>query len=352
MYEKTRCINSFSYFCQIFYTGFLCCLAIMISKNKIEEPVALELKQFQDDFVSSLQSSTKYLQQAVDLILTHSGKHIRPLLVLLSAKACGKTTSNTINSAVLLELLHTATLIHDDVVDETKQRRGAPSLNAIVDNRVAVLAGDYILSSALVRAIQTGDSRIVYIISNLGRLLSEGELKQLEIVEENVLSEERYLQVIYKKTASLLSACTEIGAISAGVSDEMIALCKNFGEYLGYCFQIKDDIFDYNRTAVIGKPTGNDIREGKITLPLLFALRTGEEREVKIASHLIETRAFTEENIDWLISFAIENGGICYAEEKMLEYKEKAVALLHQLAPSPAKEALLLLADYIVQRDK
>jgi len=324
----------------------------MINKKKIEEPVAVELKQFHDDFVDSLQSSTKYLQQAIEIILNHNGKHIRPLLVLLTAKACGKITSNTINSAVLLELLHTATLIHDDVVDETKQRRGAPSLNAILDNRVAVLAGDYILSSALVRAIQTGDTRIVYIISNLGRELSEGELKQLETVEDVVLSEERYMQVIYKKTGSLLSACTEIGSISAEVSDDIISLCKQFGEYMGYCFQIKDDIFDYYKDAEIGKPTGNDIREGKVTLPLLYAIRTGKKEEAVKAEEIIKTQDFTAENIDWLISFAIDNGGICYAEEKMKEYKDKALELLNKLPQSEAKDALLLLADYIVEREK
>lgn len=326
----------------------------MIDRKKIEEPIVVELKQFHDDFAASLRSGsgTNYLERAIDVILSHTGKHVRPLLVLLTAKACGKITPNTINSAVLLELLHTATLIHDDVVDETKQRRGAPSLNAIFDNRVAVLAGDYILSSALVRSIQTGDIRIVYIISNLGRELSEGELKQLETTEDVVLSEERYMQVIYKKTASLLSACTEIGSISAEMPDDIISLCKQFGEYLGYCFQIKDDIFDYYKDVKIGKPTGNDIREGKITLPLLYAMRTGEREKVEKAEKMIKTQDFTGENIDWLISFAIDNGGIAYAEGKMKEYKDKAIELLNKLPQSGAKEALLLLADYIIERKK
>jgi len=324
----------------------------MIDRKKIEEPIARELVQFHDDFVTSLQSGTIYLQQAVDVILKNSGKHIRPLLVLLTAKACGKITSNTINSAVLLELLHTATLIHDDVVDETKQRRGAPSLNAIFDNRVAVLAGDYVLSTALLRSIQTGDIRIIYIISNLGRELSEGELKQLETVKEAVLDEERYMQVIFKKTASLLSACTEIGSLSADAPDDLIALCKEFGMYLGYSFQIRDDIFDYYKDTEIGKPTGNDIREGKVTLPLLYALRTGEKSEAGKAKRMIKNQDFSEENISWLISFAIENGGIEYADKKMREYKDKAVGLLHKLPESEAREALLMLAEYIVDRCK
>lgn len=332
--------------------GYQCYLTIMIDRNKIEEPVAMELTQFHDDFVNSLKSSTNYLQQAIDVILSHNGKHVRPLLVLLTAKACGQITSNTINSAVLLELLHTATLIHDDVVDETKQRRGAPSLNAIFDNRIAVLVGDYILSTALIRSIQTNDIRIVYIISNLGRELSEGELKQLETVEEVVLDEERYMQVIHKKTASLLSACTEIGSISAKASDEMIALCKEFGEYLGYCFQIKDDIFDYYRDTEIGKPTGNDIREGKVTLPLLYAIRIGDRALADKAKQIIHAQDFTEENIDWLISFAIDNGGITYAEEKMKMFRAKAVELLRKLPESDARDALLLLGDYIIERKK
>lgn len=322
----------------------------MIDRKKIEEPIAKELQQFQDDFAAALESRTDYLQEAIGLILSKSGKHIRPILVLLTAKACGKITVNAVNSAVLLELLHTATLIHDDVVDETKQRRGAPSLNAIFDNRVAVLAGDYILSTALLRSIQTGDIRIIQIISNLGRELSEGELKQIETVDKAVLDEEQYMQIIYKKTASLLSACTEIGSISADVPDETIAICRQFGEYLGYCFQIKDDIFDYYKDTEIGKPTGNDIKEGKVTLPLLYAIRTGEKGEAERARQIIEKQEFTEENMDWLISFAIRSGGIIYAEGKMKEFKEKAARLLEGLPASDARDSLYMLADYVIER--
>ena len=183
----------------------------MDERRKIEEPVSAEFERFNKDFEASLRSETTRLQSAIDVILNSTGKHVRPLLVLLTAKVCGQVTDNTINSAVLLELLHTATLIHDDVIDETKQRRGVPSLNAIFDNRISVLVGDYVLSTALIRSIQTGDLRIVGIISNLGRDLSEGEIKQLETAEESILDENCYLQVIKKKTATLLSACTEIG---------------------------------------------------------------------------------------------------------------------------------------------
>lgn len=324
----------------------------MKDRSKIEQPVAVEFKRFNEEFAASLRSETNRLQSAIDRILNASGKHVRPLLVLLTAKACGQVTDNTINSAVLLELLHTATLIHDDVIDETKQRRGVPSLNAIFDNRISVLVGDYVLSTALIRSIQTGNLQIIGIVSNLGRDLSEGEIKQLETAEESIIDESCYMQVIRKKTAMLLSACAEIGSISVGASGEMVEKCREFGEYLGYCFQIKDDIFDYFKEANIGKPTGNDIREGKVTLPLLHALKTGRREEVDKCFRIIREKDFTTENIDLLIDFAKANGGIEYAEQRMQEYRDKAVEVLMTLPESEAREGLLLLANYIVERRK
>ncbi|MCD7977981.1 MAG: polyprenyl synthetase family protein [Tannerellaceae bacterium] len=323
----------------------------MDERAKIEEPIAKELSCFNKEFANSLQSETFRLQQAIDQILSYTGKHVRPMLVLLTAKALGKVTEDTINSAVLLELLHTASLIHDDVIDDTKQRRGVPSLNAIFDNRVSVLVGDYILATALIRSIQTGDLRIVSIVSNLGRDLSEGEIKQLETAEESVLDEECYFQVIRKKTATLLSACTEIGAISAGASDEMIEKCRRFGEYLGYSFQIKDDIFDYFEAGNLGKPTGNDIREGKITLPLLYALSQETDRKTYYLD-IIKNKDFTDEHIAELISLAKEKGGIAYAERRMEEFRDKAVCVLEELPVSDSRDSLISLANYIVNRSK
>lgn len=323
----------------------------MDERRKIEEPVAVEFQRFNDDFADSLRSETHRLQSAIDTILHSTGKHVRPLLVLLTAKACGQVTANTINSAVLLELLHTATLIHDDVIDETKQRRGVPSLNAIFDNRISVLVGDYVLSTALIRSIQTGDLRIIGIVSNLGRDLSEGEIKQLETAEESILDEACYMQVIRKKTAMLLSACTEIGALSAQASPEQVAVCRQFGEYLGYCFQIKDDIFDYFKEVNIGKPTGNDIREGKVTLPLLYALRKEGDAADRYRN-MILSKDFSAANIEALIAFAKECGGIEYAEEQMRAYYRKAVETLKALPESPARTSLGLLAEYIITRSK
>ena len=325
----------------------------MKDRSKIEQPVAEAFKRFNEEFAASLKSEEGRLQSAIDFILSSSGKHIRPLLVLLAAKACGEVTNNTINAAVFLELLHTATLIHDDVIDETKQRRGVPSLNAIFDNRVSVLVGDYVLSTALIRSIQTGNLKIVGIVSDLGRVLSEGEIKQLETAEESVIDEACYMQVIQKKTARLLSACTEIGAISADASDEMVKKCREFGEYLGYCFQMKDDIFDYFKEMNIGKPTGNDIREGKVTLPLLYALRTAPSKEM--SEHyikIIQNKEFSTENVEALITFAKENGGIEYAELRMKEYRDKAIEVLMTMPESDARESLIQLADYILERKK
>lgn len=323
----------------------------MIDRRKIEEPVAAEFARFNEEFESSLRSETKRLQAAIEQILRSTGKHVRPLLVLLSAKTCGSVTDCTINSAVFLELLHTATLIHDDVVDETRERRGVPSLNAIFDNRVAVLTGDYILSTALIRSIQTGDLRIIGIISNLGRDLSEGEIKQMETADESILDESCYLQVIYKKTATLLSACTAIGAISAGADKQTIEAMKKFGENIGYAFQIRDDIFDYYKESNIGKPTGNDIREGKVTLPLLYALK---QESVKAGTMLeiVLTKDFTDEHIDQLILFAKEQGGIEYAKKRMTDFRNEAVRALDIFPDSPSRRALIGLADYIILRDK
>jgi len=324
----------------------------MDERKQIESPVALEFDRFKEDFRSSLQSNTPILQAAIEQILESTGKHVRPLLVLLTAKACGHISENTINSAVFLELLHTATLVHDDVIDETKERRGVPALNAIFDNRIAVLVGDYLLASALIRSTFTGIIEVIGIVSKLGRDLSEGEIWQMEVADEIILDEASYLRVIEKKTATLLSACTQIGAITSGADTETIRICRDFGNLLGYSFQIRDDIFDYDKEANIGKPTGNGIREGKVTLPLLYALKTGDENETAGLKEIIYQKNFTQENVDRLIAYAKANGGIEYAESRMEFYYKQAKELLAKLPESEAKEALDLLADYIVKRKK
>ena len=321
-------------------------------RKRIEQPVTAEFQRFQEEFIKSLSSPTLKLQSAIDRIMLSTGKYIRPLLVLLTAKTCGQINEVTINSSILLELLHTASLIHDDVIDETKQRRGQPSLNAIFDNRISVLVGDYVLSSALIRSIQTGNMQIISIVSQVGRALSEGEIHQLEVIEDTLLDEKSYMQIVKSKTAMLLSACTEIGAISVGAPEEYVNYFRQIGEYLGYCFQIKDDIFDYFSNEKLGKPTGNDIVEGKVTLPLLYAIHKDKSPETLQYCEIIKNKDFTHKNVVELIRFAKEKGGIEYAESRMKEYHDKAVFLIEKMPHNEARSSLLLLADYIVSRNK
>ena len=324
----------------------------MIDRQILVEPVASEFEQFKSDFSHVLNSEVPLLQSAIEQVLRSNGKHIRPLLLLLTAKACGKPCDATKKAAVIIEILHTTTLIHDDVVDETKQRRGVPSLNAIFDNRIAVLTGDYILAGAVIRAAETGNIDIIKLLAQVCRDLSEGELMQLDNVKRHSINEEEYFKMINKKTATLISACSEIGAISAKASPETVNKCSLFGRYLGYCFQIKDDIFDYFDNINIGKPTGNDIREGKITLPLLYALKTAPQKEAALYLEIIEKQNYTPENITALISFAKQYGGIEYAEKRLFEHKQKAVEIINSFPPSDARNSLLLLADYFTERTK
>lgn len=257
----------------------------------------------------------------------------------------------TREAAVIIEVLHTTTLIHDDVVDETKKRRGRPSLNAIFDNRIAVLTGDYLLASTISRAAEIGNIAMIKIIADVCRELSEGELLQLDNAEKHSVNEGDYFKMINKKTATLISACAEIGAISVSAPSDTIKNCHSFGKYLGYCFQIKDDIFDYYEELNIGKPTGNDIREGKITLPLLYALKNAPEKESAYYMEIIAQQDFTPENVSTLIAFAKQQGGIEYAEKRLKEYKQKAVEIINNFPESEARNSLLLLADYFAERN-
>lgn len=321
----------------------------MDRKQLIAQPITDELKTFNTYFRDSVYSENIRIQRVIDRIMMSDGKKIRPILTLLAAKACGEINEITYLSAITVELLHTATLIHDDVVDESKLRRGKPSINAIYDNKVAVLAGDYFLSTALIKSVLTGNIEIVTSISNLGRSLAEGELNQLSLAKEIIIDEDQYFEVIKKKTASLLSICMKIGAISVGASQEDTDKLEQLGEYLGVCFQIKDDIFDYYSNNV-GKPTGNDIREGKVTLPLLYALtNTNSELSDKMR-HIIDDVDFSDPNIALLIDFAKSNGGIDYAYKKIDLYKQKAVEIIDSLPENKVKTALLNTVAYVVER--
>lgn len=321
----------------------------MDKKLLIAKPVTEELKKFNTYYKDSVFCNNVRIQEIIDYIMKSDGKRIRPILLLLAAKACGEINNTTYNSAITVELLHTASLIHDDVVDESKIRRGMASLNAIYDNKMAVLAGDYFLSTALIKSVLTGNIEIISRVSDLGRDLAEGELNQLSLVKELILDEDEYFQVIRKKTASLMSVCMRIGAMSVDASEEEVGRFTKLGEYLGVCFQLRDDIFDYF-TDAIGKPTGNDIREGKVTLPLLYAIRNAPEDEKKELLSVIFSYNYTDENIHKLISYAKEHGGIEYAYRKMEEYKNRAEEIIATVSDAEVREALEAAVEYIVER--
>lgn len=315
----------------------------------VAKPITSELDLFNSYFKSSIFSDNPRIQAVIDQVMRSDGKKIRPILLLLAAKSCGKISDVTYNSAVTVELLHTASLIHDDVVDESYTRRGKPSLNAVYNNKIAILAGDYFLSTALMKSILTGNMQIIDAISTLGRNLAEGELNQLSLAKETIIDENEYFEVINKKTASLLSVCMKIGALSVNASEDIVRKFEKLGEYIGVCFQLRDDVFDYFSNDV-GKPTGNDIREGKVTLPLLFALKTTNTDESQALLDIIAKKDFTDKNIECLISFAKKNGGIEYVYQKIEEYKNKAYQLIDLLPQSEEKSSLYTAVDYVIER--
>ena len=325
----------------------------MNNLSNIILPVEKEMKDFLKLYEDSLKGHSVDFQSIIDYISKTDGKKVRPLLLLLTAKTCGNINQNSLNYALVLELLHNATLIHDDVVDDTKERRGKLSVNAKYDNRTAVLVGDYILSIAITKAITTQNMQMLGIISNLALNLVEGELRQLSMSTGAIIDEANYFDVIRKKTAILLSSCTEMGALSAEANKETVENFRLFGEYLGICFQIKDDLFDYFEQGEIGKPTGNDLREGKVTLPLIYALNHATDiKESENILQIIKNADFNAKNILLLTDFAKNNGGTDYAQQKMAEYKQKALDLIENLPDTEAKQSLLKLIDYIIERNK
>ena len=278
---------------------------------------------------------------------------MRPMLILLIAKNYGGITSVTQHSAVGLELLHTASLVHDDVVDESKERRGQASVNAEYNNKVAVLVGDYVLSTALLNVALTNNTHIVQSLAELGRTLSNGEILQLSNIQNSEFSEGVYYEVIKMKTAALFEACCEIGAMSANATEEDLEKAKTFGRNLGIIFQIRDDIFDYYDSKEIGKPTGNDMAEGKLTLPVLYALNSTEDEEMKAIARKVKSRDVSQEEISRLVAFTKANGGIEYAEQKMLELRSQCLQFID--AESVTEEiriALTAYIDYVIQRNK
>ena len=318
----------------------------------IKSPIIDELEDFKNLFDHSLSSSNPLLTDVIGHLQQRNGKMMRPILVLLIAKLYGQVSTQTLHAAVSLELLHTASLVHDDVVDESAERRGQLSVNAIFNNKVAVLTGDFLLATCLVQASKTKNHAIIDVVSKLGQDLAEGELLQLSNINNTEFSESVYFDVINKKTAALFASCTKAAALSAQVGNEKVELARLFGEYIGICFQIKDDIFDYFDNADIGKPTGNDMFEGKLTLPVLFVLNNGAGEEIKRLAIKVKQRLASHQEISDLVSFTKDNGGILYAQKEMTKYKQKALGLLSLMPDSEVKESLKLYLDYVVDRHK
>lgn len=297
-----------------------------------------------------MSSGVGLLDVVTNYIIRRKGKQLRPMLVFLSAGACGTITESTYVAAGMIELLHTATLVHDDIVDEAYERRGFFSINALWRSKVAVLVGDYILSRGLLISIEHNRIDLLRVMSQAVKEMSEGELLQIERSRKMNVDEETYYEIIRKKTASLLAACCANGAISANATDEQLDALNNFGLNLGLAFQIRDDLFDYQPSGLIGKPTGNDIKEHKLTLPLIYALANSDAQEARSIRRLISSGK--RSNIPQIVEFAHERGGIDYATQKMMEFNAKAKGYLDIFPDSEYKNTLLLLADYMATRDR
>ena len=309
-----------------------------------------------DDFIALFQSALTHddgmLGSALGHIRQRGGKRMRPILMMLMARNFGTVSDVTQHSAVGLELLHTASLVHDDVVDESSERRGQASVNATYNNKVAVLVGDYILSTALLHVSYTGHQRIIEYLAELGRTLAAGEILQLSNIQNQVISEDVYYDVIKQKTAALFEACAAIGAMSGGTTEEQMQKARQFGQNLGIMFQIRDDIFDYFDSKEIGKPTGNDMTEGKLTLPVIYALNTTDFESMHTLARKVKAGTVNQDEIAVLVEFTKQQGGIEYAEQKMAEFSQICMQYIEENVKEKAiKDSLTAYVDYVVQRN-
>lgn len=317
----------------------------------IKQPVQAELADFIELFNRSLTHEDGMLGSALEHIRRRAGKRMRPMLILLMAKSYGHVTDVTQNAAVGLELLHTASLVHDDVVDESGERRGQASVNATYDNKVAVLVGDYILSTSLLHVSFTHSEDIVRYLAELGRTLSDGEILQLSNIGRREISEEVYYEVIRQKTAALFEACAGIGVLSAGATGDDFEKARTFGRNLGIIFQIRDDIFDYYDSPEIGKPTGNDMLEGKLTLPAIYAVNNGGDKAMLELAYKVKEQSVTQEEIDTLVEYTKSHGGIEYAEQRMEELRLKCMEYIENaVKDEEIKRALTAYLDFVIQR--
>ncbi|MCX6269494.1 MAG: polyprenyl synthetase family protein [Bacteroidetes bacterium] len=322
----------------------------MISLNEIKAPISEHIEAFEEKFRASMKSSVPLLDTITRYIIKRKGKQIRPMFVFLSAGLCGGINESTFRAASLIELLHTATLVHDDVVDDSNLRRGLFSLNALWKNKIAVLVGDYLLSTGLLLALEQDEFKLLKIVSNAVREMSEGELLQIEKARKLDIRESIYFEIIRKKTASLIASCCACGASSADVSKEQIQSMWDFGEHVGIAFQIKDDLFDYERNSATGKPNGTDIRDQKMTLPLIYLLNHSDFMEKRWIINTVKNHHDDAAKVSRLIDKVAERGGISYAREKMLEYRRKSLDILQTFPENEYRKSLEQLVLFTTER--
>jgi len=313
------------------------------------EILADELKVFDSKFREAVKSNTPLLDRIMRFIVNRKGKQLRPMFVLLSAKLCGTINETTYRAASLVELLHTATLVHDDVVDESLERRGFFSTYALWKTKISVLVGDYLLAKGLLLSLDNNDFQILKILSDAVRLMSEGELLQMEKSRSLNLSEEVYFEIIRNKTASLLASACSAGAYSTSKDSTATDKMRTFGEKVGIAFQIKDDLFDYG-TASVGKPTGNDIKEKKITLPLIYALNNMDKQSKRECIYIVKNQNRNKEKVNVVLEKVKSSGGIAYAEQKMFQFRDEALNILHEFPNSPVRDGLEELVRYTTDR--
>ena len=322
-----------------------------ISLDVIKEPIQEELREFDRFFKESMRSKVGLVDLVARYLVRQKGKRVRPILVLLSAKACGEIGESTFRGATLVEILHTATLVHDDVVDDADTRRGLASINAVWKNKIAVLMGDYLLARGLLLSIEGNDYYFLRTTSQAVKRMSEGELLQIQKSRQLDITEETYLRIISDKTASLLSTCTDIGCASVTTDEQTRTSLRLYGENVGMAFQIRDDLLDYlGRKSIIGKPTGIDLKEKKLTLPLIHALANAERKDALQALRIVRNGA-KPKDIEWVVEFVRANGGIAYALEKAESYAAKARENLLLIPESPARTSLIHFIDFVIERD-
>lgn len=320
--------------------------------KQIQAPIEQHMELFEEKFHQSMKSRVALLDKITHYIVKRKGKQMRPMFVFLCAELCGGVKESTHTAASLIELLHTATLVHDDVVDDAAERRGFFSINALWKNKIAVLVGDFLLSRGLLLSVEKKEFRLLEIVSNAVREMSEGELLQMEKTRSLNLQEDIYYDIIRQKTASLIAACCAAGAHSAGADEDGIERMRAFGENVGMAFQIKDDLFDYGSAEDIGKPTGIDIKEKKTTLPLIFALNKATFMVRRKITGIVKNHNENPKKVAQVIDFVLEGGGIEYATVKMNEYKDKALAILGTFPDTPSRRSLEGLVLYTINRKK